>query len=211
MTHTLPFHAHRQGILFVISAPSGAGKSTLLNGIRHHGDFIYSVSCTTRSPRPGEQDGMDYHFMSRSTFEAERDAGNFLEWAEVHGNYYGTLRSAVRAHLEDGTDVLLDVDVQGARAIRDCGDEVIVSAMADVFLAPPSLEVLEERLRRRGTESAEQLAVRLGNAKRELECWQEYRYLLVSGTAEADQTRFRAIMTSERMRSKRLVPAKGAA
>ena len=209
MTPTLPFHAHRQGILFVISAPSGAGKSTLLHGIRHHGDFIYSVSCTTRSPRPGEQDGVDYHFMTRSTFETERDAGNFLEWAEVHGNYYGTLRSSVRAHLENGTDVLLDVDVQGARAIRACGDVVITSAMADVFLAPPSLEVLEERLRRRGTESAEQLAVRLGNAKRELECWQEYRYLLVSGTAEADQALFRSIMMSERMRSKRLVPAKG--
>lgn len=209
----LPFHTRRSGILFLISAPSGGGKSTLLNGLRHFQDFVYSVSCTTRPPRAGERDGTDYHFLSRAKFEAEVSAGNFLEWAEVHGNYYGTLRDSVKALLLAGKDVLMDVDVQGARSIRACGDAVITEALADVFLAPPSMEVLARRLSGRGTESPEQLALRLHNASREMECWSEYRYLLLSGDAAEDQRLFRAIMESERMNSSRLhpVPAEGGA
>lgn len=201
---SLPFHARRSGILFLISAPSGAGKSTLLNGIRGRGNFVYSVSCTTRAPRPGEQDGVDYHFLSRSRFEEEIAAGNFLEWAQVHGNYYGTLATSVKEHLAKGTDVLIDVDVQGARAIRACGDAAITSAIADVFLAPPSMDVLKRRLSGRGTETPEQLALRLQNAEREMACWRDYTYLLVSGDAAEDQRLFLAIMESERMRSNRL-------
>lgn len=204
---SLPFHTRRNGILFLISAPSGAGKSTLLNGIRGRGNFVYSVSCTTRAPRPGEQDGVDYHFLSREKFEQEIASGNFLEWAQVHGNYYGTLRSSVKAHLAKGTDVLIDVDVQGARSIRGCGDAVITQSLVDVFLTPPNMEVLARRLSGRGTESPEQLALRLKNAEREMECWRDYAYLLVSGEAEEDQRLFLAIMQSERMRSARLLPA----
>lgn len=196
--------ARTDGILFVISAPSGAGKSTLLNGIRHFGDFEYSVSCTTRSPRPGEQNGTDYHFLTRSEFEAEIQDGNLLEWAEVHGNYYGTRRSEVANRLSRGIDVLVDVDVQGARSIRACADAFIVESLTDVFLAPPSMEDLERRLRKRGTETEEQVSTRLRNASIEMGCWSEYQYIVISGSPEADQSNFRAIMVAERMRVRRL-------
>lgn len=202
----LPFHTHRQGILFVISAPSGAGKSTLLNGIQHFGDFVYSVSCTTRTPRPGEEHGKDYHFLTRPQFEAEIHNANLLEYAEVHGNFYGTRKDAIKEHLAAGTDVLVDVDVQGARFIRECGDPAITAALVDIFLAPPSMEILTYRLHKRGTETPEQLHLRLSNATREMECWQEYQYLLVSGSAEDDQLRFRAIMETERLRCRRHSP-----
>ena len=204
----LPFHPHHNGILFVISAPSGAGKSTLLNGIRHFGDFTYSVSCTTRKPRPGEQDGLDYHFLSRAQFEAEIAASNLLEYAEVHGNFYGTRKDAIKEHLSAGTDVLVDVDVQGARSIRRCADDQITSALVDIFLAPPSMEILTERLHKRGTETPEQLALRLNNAVLEMACWREYQYLIVSGSPDADQKQFRAIMESERARISRIQIAK---
>ena len=204
----LPFHPHHNGILFVISAPSGAGKSTLLNGIRHFGDFTYSVSCTTRKPRPGEQDGLDYHFLSRAQFEAEIAASNLLEYAEVHGNFYGTRKDAIKEHLSAGTDVLVDVDVQGARSIRRCADDQITSALVDIFLAPPSMEILTERLHKRGTETPEQLALRLNNAVLEMACWREYQYLIVSGSLDADQKQFRAIMESERARISRIQIAK---
>ncbi len=203
----LPFHARRSGILFVVSAPSGAGKSTLLNGLRHFGDFVYSVSCTTRAPRPGEQDGIDYHFLSRNQFEEEIQRANLLEWAEVHGNFYGTRKDAIKKHLAAGTDVLVDVDVQGARTIRECGDAEITDALVDVFLTPPSMEILTQRLLKRGTENAEQLALRLRNASLELERWREYKYLLLSGSAEEDQSRFRALMETERRRITRLHPS----
>ncbi len=196
--------ARTDGILFVISAPSGAGKSTLLNGIRHFGDFEYSVSCTTRSPRPGEQNGTDYHFLTRSEFEAEIQHGNLLEWAEVHGNYYVSLLSDVANRLCRGIDVLVDVDVQGERSIRACADALIVDSLTDVFLAPPSMEDLERRLRKRGTETEEQVSTRLRNASIEMGCWSEYQYIVISGSPEADQSNFRAIMVAERMRVRRL-------
>jgi guanylate kinase len=113
----------------------------------------------------------------------------------------------VKAHLAQGTDVLIDVDVQGARAIRNCGDKVITQSLVDVFLAPPSMEILTRRLAGRGTESPDQLALRLHNAEREMECWRDYAYLLVSGDAAEDQRLFLAIMESERMRSNRLLSA----
>jgi guanylate kinase len=123
-----------------------------------------------------------------------------LEWAEVHGNYYGTLKSEVLDRLDRGVDVLVDVDVQGARAIRNCGDSRIQEVFTDIFLAPPGMEELERRLRKRGTESEEQIRTRLANASREMDCWYEYRYLITSGSAEEDQSRFRAIMEAERLR-----------
>jgi guanylate kinase len=200
----LPFHPRRNGILFVISAPSGAGKSTLLNGIRHFGDFTYSVSCTTRQPRPGEKDGADYHFLSRAQFQTEIATSNLLEYAEVHGNFYGTRKDAIKGHLSAGTDVLVDVDVQGARSIRTCADQQITGALVDIFLVPPSMEVLTERLLKRGTETPEQRALRLKNAVLEMACWREYQYLIVSGSPDADQKQFRAIMESERARISRI-------
>ena len=200
----LPFHPRRSGLLFVISAPSGAGKSTLLHGIRHFGDFIYSVSCTTRNPRPGEKNGEDYHFLTRPQFEAEIGNANLLEYAEVHGNFYGTRKDAIKEHLAAGTDVLVDVDVQGARAIRNSGDAAITSALVDIFLAPPSMEILTQRLHKRGTETPEQLQLRLNNALLEMACWREYKYLIVSGSPKDDQNQFRAVMLSERLRVSRI-------
>lgn len=194
-----PSQCTRRNLLFVISAPSGAGKSTLLNGIRHFGDFEYSVSCTTRAPRPGERDGVDYHFLSRGAFEEAIQRSNLLEWAEVHGNYYGTLRSEVVDRLQRGVDVLVDVDVQGARAIRSSNDPQIREVLIDVFLAPPSLEALERRLRNRGTETDVQIRTRLSNASEEMRCWSEYRYVIVSGSPAEDQSRFRCIMEAERL------------
>ena len=111
----------RSGILFVISAPSGGGKTTLLERLRPGADFVYSVSCTTRTARPGEIDGTDYHFIARQEFERRIDAGDFLEYALVHGQYYGTLRETIVRHLNAGTDVLLDIDVQGAATVRGHG------------------------------------------------------------------------------------------
>lgn len=199
----LPFTPHRAGILFVISAPSGAGKSTLLQGIRHFGDFLYSVSCTTRNPRPGERNGEDYHFLTRAQFEEEIAKSNLLEYAEVHGNFYGTRKDSIKDHLKNGSDILVDVDVQGARSIRNCGDAEITSALVDIFLAPPNMEILRQRLHKRGTETPEQLQLRLNNALLEMACWREYQYLIVSGSPEQDQKQFRALMESERLRISR--------
>ena len=144
----------RYGILFVVSAPSGAGKSTLCDALRQTPDFVYSVSCTTRPPRAGEIEGEDYHFLSETDFLARVKAGEFLEHAEVHGKYYGTLRDPILSNLEKGVDVLIDIDTQGATAIREFDDAFIRQALADVFIMPPDLEELSRRLTKRGTEMA---------------------------------------------------------
>jgi len=195
---------HRRGILFVVSAPSGAGKSTLLNALRPTADFVYSISCTTRQPRAGEIDGEDYHFVTHAEFEACIQEGQFLEHAHVHGNYYGTRRDTVLGNLEAGVDVLVDIDVQGARNIRAGGD-LITDSLADIFIVPPSLEELRHRLVKRGTESPEQIEVRMGNALTEIECWREYKYTIISGSIEEDLQKFRAIMRAERYLSRRMV------
>ncbi|MFM8364619.1 MAG: guanylate kinase [Verrucomicrobiota bacterium] len=193
-----------KGILFVVSAPSGAGKTTLISSLRQKPDFIYSVSCTTRPPRPGEVHGEDYFFLGEEEFQRRIADGDFLEHAEVHGRRYGTLKSTVMAQLERGVDVLLDVDTLGAESIRNCPDQFIQEALADVFIMPPGLEELGRRLRRRGTESEEQIATRLRNAAAEMEKWRDYRYTLISGSMEEDIEKFRAIMRAERYLSRRL-------
>ncbi len=194
----------RTGILFVVSAPSGAGKSTLLNALRPGADFIYSVSCTTRTPRLGEVDGEDYFFLPKARFEERIAAGDFIEHAEVHGQYYGTLRETVMRSLSEGVDVLVDVDVQGARSIRgDCA--AICDALADVFIMPPSLEELHRRLLKRGTETAEQIDIRLRAASGEMEAWHDYKYTIITGSVEEDLAKFRAIMRAERYLSRRLI------
>jgi guanylate kinase len=195
----------RYGILFVISAPSGAGKTTLVEAFRQTPEFVYSVSCTTRSPRTGEIEGEDYHFLTESNFLARVKAGEFLEYAKVHDRYYGTLRQPVLSNLKNGVDVLIDIDTQGAAAIRNCEDEFIRQALTDVFIMPPNLEELRRRLTKRGTETAKQIELRLINAAREMELWRDYRYTIISQSVEEDLQKFRHIMGAERYLSRRLI------
>jgi guanylate kinase len=195
----------RTGILFVLSAPSGAGKTTLCSALRHKPDFVYAVSCTTRPPRAGEIDSEDYYFLSDAEFERRVMAGEFLEYAEVHGRKYGTLKAPVVDNLRQGIDVLIDIDTNGAASIRACGDPFILDALADVFVMPPNLEELRRRLMKRGTETPEQIAVRLQNAAAEMERWREYKYTLISGSMEEDIEKFRAVMRAERYQSRRLI------
>ena len=197
-------HLRRTGILFVISAPSGAGKTTLCTALRQKPDFVWSVSCTTRTPRPGEVDGEDYHFLSPEDFSARLGRGEFLEHAEVHGNHYGTLKGPVLENLRNGIDVLLDIDTHGAANIRACGDALILQALADVFLLPPDLEELRRRLLRRGTETDDQVEVRMSNAAKEMECWRDYRYTIINGSMEENIEKFRAVMRAERYLSHRM-------
>ena len=195
----------RTGILFVLSAPSGAGKTTLCSALRHKPDFVYAVSCTTRGPRAGEIEGEDYHFLSDEEFDRRVTAGEFLEYAEVHGSKYGTLKSSVTENLCKGIDVLIDIDTKGAATIRACGDPFILDALADVFIMPPNLEELRRRLMKRGTETEEQIATRLQNAAAEMERWREYKYTIISGSMEEDIEKFRAVMRAERYQSRRLI------
>jgi len=195
----------RYGILFVISAPSGAGKTTLVEAFRQTPEFVYSVSCTTRPARTGEIEGEDYHFLSESDFLARVQAGEFLEYAKVHGHYYGTLRNPVLNNLKNGVDVLIDIDTQGAAAIRNCDDEFIRQALADVFIMPPNLEELQRRLIKRGTETPKQVELRLMNAAREMELWRDYLYTIISQSVEEDLEKFRHIMGAERYLSRRLI------
>lgn len=188
----------------MISAPSGAGKTTLCNALRSNADFFYSVSCTTRAARPGEVDGKDYQFLSKAEFESRIQAGEFLEYASVHGNYYGTLRQSIVERIDAGQDVLLDIDVQGAAMVRKNADSRLRTDIVDVFIMPPSLQELHRRLLKRGTESQDQVAVRLSNAREEMQSWSAYAYTIVTGTPEEDLLNFQAIMRAERSASRRL-------
>jgi guanylate kinase len=196
----------RSGILFVVSAPSGAGKTTLVDAVRKTSDLFYSVSCTTRAPRSGETDGEDYQFVSDAEFRAKIAAGDFLEHAQVHGDFYGTLREPVLNNLKNGVDVLIDIDTQGAAIIRNCDDPIIREALADVFIMPPDLDELRRRLRKRGTETEEQIKRRLETAVREMELWRDYRYTIISGSVEEDLEKFHCIMAAESYLSGRMIP-----
>jgi guanylate kinase len=196
---------NRYGILFVVSAPSGAGKTTLVEALRRTPNFFYSVSCTTRAPRSGETDGEDYRFVSNAEFESLGKAGDFLEHAQVHGDYYGTLRQPVVTNLKKGIDVLIDIDTQGAASIRNCDEPLIRQSLADIFIMPPDLDELRRRLKKRGTESDEQIERRLKTAAREMELWRDYRYTIVSKSIEEDLEKFRSIMSAESYLSRRLI------
>lgn len=194
-----------EGILFVLSAPSGGGKSTILKKVMVDlPGLVFSVSHTTRSPRPGEIDGQDYHFVSKDEFLAiqQRQPSGFLEWAEVHGNLYGTSRKEVERHLQAGRDVVLDIDVQGAMQVLQAADPVTV------FITPPSLVELEQRLRGRGTESKENLALRLDNAKKELSRMDRYDYLVVNDRLPDAVESLRAVIIAERCRRQRSLDGK---
>jgi guanylate kinase len=194
-------------LLVLISAPSGSGKTTVCQRLlAGHPGRTRAVTCTTRTPRGGEQDGIDYHFLDEKEFERRIEAGGFLEHAQVYGHHYGTTRDAVVDGLRRGLDVLLSVDVQGADSIRAAAvmDNELGRALVSVFLAPPTLGELEARLRGRGTEGEDTLRRRLGAARRELECWRRFDYLVVSGSMAEDVRRIEVILEAERMRQKRV-------
>ena len=169
-----------RGGLYVISAPSGAGKNALLAEVRRRAARIAStVSATTRAPRPGERDGVDYHFLDRETFQRRVAAGEFAEWAEVHGNLYGTLRSELDRCLATGSDVILELDVQGMRSLKR-----LYSGVGTIFLAPPSMAELERRLRSRGTNDEADIVLRMRNAEKEMAARGEFQYIIVNDTID---------------------------
>lgn len=177
----------------ILSAPSGGGKTTIARQLlRRRSDLGYSVSCTTRTPRQGEVNGTDYHFLTRDEFIRRRDAGEFAECAEVHGNLYGTLRSEISRILKSGLHVIMDIDVQGARQIRKAFPDTVT-----VFVLPPSGEVLLDRLRRRKTESPEQLVARLHSALQELRAVEEYEYVVINDELDRAVLSVSAILDAE--------------
>lgn len=188
-----------KGRPLVLCAPSGTGKTTVARAmLERRDDLLFSVSATTRRPRPGEREGIDYHFVEREAFEAMIAAGQLLEWAEVHGELYGTPSANQAEASNSGKRLLLDIDVQGARQVaRTLPDTVAV------FLLPPSFGVLLERLRGRGSERARDLRRRLETAKRELEAVDEFRYVVVNDRLEEAVANVDAILTAERQRSSR--------
>lgn len=194
----------RTGMLLVVSGPSGSGKTTLCRKLADEGIASYSTSCTTRAPRPGERDGHDYHFLSREEFARRIEAGDFIEHAEVHGNFYGSLRSEVVDRLARGEDVVMDIDVQGAAQVRSCADPAIRRAMVDLFVMVSDEAELLARLSGRGTDSQEVIDLRMKNALEEMRHWREYGHVLLSATREEDYARIRALITAERMRVSRM-------
>ena len=149
---------------------------------------------------------MHYHFLSHADFLAKLEAGDFLEHAQVHGDYYGTLREPVLSNLKNGVDVLVDIDTQGAATIRNSDDPIVRQSLADIFIMPPDVEELRRRLMKRGTETTQQIESRLATARREMELWRDYRYTIVSGSVEEDLENVRNIMSAETFLSRRLTP-----
>jgi guanylate kinase len=187
-------------MLVIISGPSGGGKDTIIDALRersHDPEYHYVVTCTTRAARPGEVDGVDYHFLDAATFAAQRAAGGFLEANEVHGNWYGTPRSQVREALAGGRDVILKIDVQGAQVVKGKVPGALL-----IFLIPPSLEDLFQRLRSRATETADELELRQRNAAIELARQEDYDYVVTNETGQVQRTaeRIDGIIADEHFR-----------
>jgi guanylate kinase len=196
-------------LLVLVSAPSGGGKTTLCQQLlAARRDMTRVVTCTTRAPRAGEKDGVDYHFLDAESFLKRVQAGNFLEHATVYGYSYGTLKHESLNKLRQGKDVLLSVDVQGAATIRERAqdDSELKRALISVFLTTPSLAVLEARLRKRGTDSEATIQKRLSVARQEINQWKNFDYLLVSDSIQEDLRRVQFIIEAEKMRSQRAVP-----
>jgi guanylate kinase len=190
----------RRGTLFVVSAPSGAGKTTLCREARVRvPDLTYSVSYTTRAPRPGEVDGVDFHFVGEDEFRRGRAAGEFAEWAAVHGNLYGTHARRLEDALATGRDALLDIDTQGAAQLRARYPAAVL-----VFIVAPSLAELEQRLRERRSDAEAEIRRRLQRAREEIVLWREYHYLIVNRDLKEAVDQLTAIIHAERCRTGRL-------
>jgi guanylate kinase len=190
----------RRGLMFVLSSPSGAGKTTIARRLLAEDDEIaMSVSVTTRPMRPGEVEGRDYQFADRARFDAMVEANEFLEWAEVFGNCYGTPKAQIKAGLREGQDFLFDIDWQGTQQLYQRMETDVVR----VFLLPPSIEELEQRLRGRGTDSEEVIAGRMARAKAEISHWDGYDYVVINDDVEACFGKVRAILHAERLRRAR--------
>ena len=191
-----------EGLLFIISAPSGAGKTSLCKEVtKSFSDLYYSVSYTTRPSRPGEKEGEDYFFVSEVKFQEMVDNKRFGEWAEVHGNRYGTSIDVLEKHRHTGTDVILDIDGQGARQLRTHFTNGI-----SVFVIPPSWSELEKRLRSRKTESDEDIRKRLENARNELKHIEDYDYVLINDDYDQAVSSLKSIIIAERCKRERVLP-----
>jgi guanylate kinase len=190
----------RRGLLLILSSPSGAGKSTLSRMLMAWDPTMrFSISATTRSPRPGEQDGREYYFRSRAEFEAMVNTGEMLEHAEVFGNLYGSPRAPVLAAMEAGTDTVFDIDWQGGQQVAQAMRDDVVS----IFILPPSIAELDRRLRSRAQDSDEVIAGRMAKSRDEISHWAEYDYVLVNDELEQTFDRLKAILTAERLRRER--------
>ena len=188
--------ATSRGTLFVVSSPSGGGKGTIIQRVLDVvPNLSYSVSFTTRAPRPGEADGREYFFVNRDVFDEMVGAGEFLEWACVHGNYYGTAKRQVVEETAAGIDIVLEVDVQGAASVR----QLLLDSVS-VFILPPSYEVLRERLIARGTDTPEELGVRLRNAPHELRQYSAFDYVIINDEADRAAAQLASIIYAERAR-----------
>lgn len=197
----------RRGILIILSSPSGAGKSTLSRRVLEDDDqVVFSVSATTRSPRPGEVDGREYYFKTREEFSTLVEAGGMLEHAEVFGNFYGTPLAPVEAAISQGQDVLFDVDWQGGQQIRT---SALSEAVVSVFVLPPSIAELEARLQKRGQDSAEVVAGRMAQSRSEISHWAEYDYVLVNDEVDTAEANLRAILQAERLKRARMTGLNG--
>ena len=188
-----------RGILFVVSSPSGGGKGTLVQRVLNKvPNLSYSVSFTTRAPRSGEVNGREYFFVTPETFEEMVAADEFLEWAHVHSKLYGTARKQVASEIGEGRDIILEVDVQGAASVRQ-----LMADSVSIFILPPSFEVLKTRLTARGTDSPEELDVRLRNAPVELRDYSAFQYVIINDDAELAANQMAAIVFAERARLSR--------
>ncbi len=191
----------RRGLILILSSPSGAGKTTLTRNIVREHQALLSVSVTTRQRRPSEIDGVHYRFIEVDDFVAMRDRGELLEWAEVHGNYYGTPRKPVEQALAAGADMIFDIDWQGTRQVVEKMREDVVT----VFILPPSMAELKARLERRAEDSAATIAKRLENARSEIERWLEYDYVLVNDDLDRAYNDLTAILRAERLKRQRRI------
>lgn len=185
----------RKGLLFVVSGPSGAGKGTICKKLLERLDIDLSISMTTRSPRPGEIDGVNYYFTTKEQFEQGISDHSFLEYAQVYGNYYGTPRQTVCKKMEQGTDVVLEIDIQGALKIREAYPEGIF-----IFILPPSMAELRKRITGRGSETEDAINVRMGSALKEVSYIDKYDYCVVNGELEEAVSRVSAIIVAEHSR-----------
>lgn len=191
-----------KGILFVVSSPSGGGKGTLIQRVLTSVSNVgYSVSYTTRTPRPGEKNGREYFFVSTEEFERMIARDEFLEWAHVHGKLYGTHSQQVAKEINEGRDIILEVDVQGAASVRK-----LIPGCASVFILPPSFKILRERLIARGTDSAEELELRLRNAPEELKDYATFDYVIINDDLERAAAQLRSVVDAERARLDRQQP-----